>query len=105
MLRAIDKPVPKNGAYPGGTGAWLLTYRDALVPVKLSEVERGDVLFRPFRYAGPKDQGHWSVALGGADDLLLQSYLAGGCDRKWTARQSHDGGYYIYRIPREAIWN
>lgn len=106
MLRATGRPVPKNGDYPGGTKSWQLNYR--MVPFRLDELRRGDILFRPFQYAGSLDQGHWSVALGGADDKVLQSFanhvatIWPGVNATYTARESHDGGYYVYRIPREA---
>lgn len=111
MLRRIGKNPPKNGGiYDGGTRAYMLGYRDVMVPFKLDECRRGDVAFRDFQTGGYSDQGHIGVCLGGADDPILQSFSNGypgvepGLNKDWTAKQSHDGWYYTYRIPREAIW-
>ena len=90
MRRSIGKTVPKNGMYDGGTGAWWLNFTH--VHFDLGKLEKGDVLFR--RYRDTKDQGHFAVAMGGANDKILQSYPDGGCDTRWTARESHSGGYY-----------
>ena len=111
MLRAIGKPVPKNGIYPGGTRAFKLAYGAKMVPFKLSEFRRGDVAFVDFQERGPDFEGHIGVSLDdGPDAAFLQSfarncrYLEPGLNADYTLRQSHDGGFYTHRLPREAIW-
>jgi hypothetical protein len=102
MLRKLGKPVPKNAPYDGGTGAYRLVYGSKMRLFALSEVERGDLLFRPYRSV--QDQGHGAVALGGPDEKVLQSFATSfgttypGCNTTYTARQSHDGGYYRYLL-------
>lgn len=110
MLRAIGKPVPKNSIYPGGTRAFRLAYQNVMVPFKLGEFRRGDVAFIDYQARGVNFEGHIGVALGGPDAKFLQSFawncrdLEPGLNAQWTLRQSHDGGYYTHRIPREKIW-
>lgn len=110
MMRHIGKPVPKNGPYPGGTRSFQINYGSKMVPFKISEFRRGDVAFVDFQERGPNFEGHIGVCLGGPDDPFLQSFawncrdLEPGLNADWTLRQSHDGGYYTHRLPREAIW-
>jgi len=56
-------------------------------------------------YDDVADQGHISIALGGVDDKVLQSFARNGVwpgvNTDYTARQSHNGGYYKYIIKRE----
>ncbi len=104
--RACGLPYLRNGIYPGGTGAW---GRLPSVPFDLAKLRRGDVLFRPYR--NTTDQGHWAVATGGADDPVIQSFATSrgtvfpGVTKRYTARESHDGGYYTRIIRREVAWS
>ncbi len=57
-------------------------------------------------------EGHIGFCLGnGPNAKYLQSHLATSCvtgepglNNDFTIAQSHDGGYYTHRIPREANW-
>lgn len=111
MLRHLGKPVPKNGVYPGGTRAYKLAYQHAMIKFELHEMRRGDCAFVDYQERGDQFEGHIGVSLGdGPDAPFLQSfarncqYLEPGLTADWTIRQSHDGGFYTHRIPREAIW-
>lgn len=107
-LRAAGLPIPKNrGAgwnYDGGTQAFWLAYRDVMVPFRLSEMRDGDVAYR--RFVDGVDEGH---IMADDEGRALQSFAQDnlgnpGPDRRYTVAESHDGGYYQYRIPREKFW-
>ena len=107
MLRKLGKPVPKNPPYNGGTGAYFKVYGSKMVPFRLGDLRRGDLLFR--RYRSVQDQGHGAVALGpGPDAKVLQSFATSfgnthpGCNSRYTARESHGNGFYEYRLPAKA---
>lgn len=108
MQRRCGLPIPKNrGAgwnYDGGTQAYWLKYRSVMVPFKLSEMRDGDVAYR--RFVDGVDEGHIMGSDGGK---ALQSFARDnlgnpGPDRSFSVAESHDGGYYQYRIPRERFW-
>lgn len=103
--RVVGVNPPRNGGiYNGGTRAYKLGYGAKMVPFKLSEFRRGDIAFVDFQTSWAP-QGHIGIALGGPDDKFLQSFRGAGEDglnKTFTLRQSHDGGYYTSRLPREA---
>ena len=115
QLRHLGKLVPKNSFgnenYDGGTRSFRLRYAGQMKPFKLSECRGGDVAFVDFQTSWAPE-GHIGFCLGdGPDARFLQSHLASPCtdgepglNADWTIAQSHDGGYYTHRIPREAIW-
>lgn len=104
--RAVGVNPPRNGGiYNGGTRAYKLGYGSKMVPFKLDEFRRGDIAFVDFETYPRAPQGHIGVALGGPDDPFLQSFPfpgnLNGLNKYYTLRQSHDGGYYTSRLPRE----
>ena len=115
QLRRLGKPVPKNRFgnenYDGGTRSFRLHYGRQMKPFKLSECREGDVAFVDFQTSWAPE-GHIGFCLGnGPDAKFLQSHLASSCvtgepglNNDFTIAQSHDGGYYTHRIPREALW-
>lgn len=111
QLRHLGKPVPKNHIWPGGTRSFKLRYGSVMRPMRLSELQEGDVPFVDFetRWA---PEGHIAFCLGdGPNARLLQSFakscstLEPGLNDDFTVAQSHDGGYYTHYIPREKIWD
>lgn len=105
MLREIGLPIPLNPPYNGGTAAYGLNYK--LHQFSLTEVRRGDAVFRPF--TDTSDQGHIAIALGGGDDPVLQSFAdaesnSPGVNDSYTVRDSHCGSYYQFIIKREDLW-
>jgi len=111
QLRHLGKPVPKNHIWPGGTRSFQLRYGKVMRPMRLSELQEGDVPFVDFetRWA---PEGHIAFCLGdGPNARVLQSFatscstLEPGLNADFTVAQSHDGGYYTHYIPREKIWD
>ena len=108
MMRRTGLPIPKNrGAgwnYDGGTQAFWLAYKDVMVPFTLSEMRDGDAAFRRFRDG--VDEGHIMVDDEGMalQSIALDNLGNPGPNRRYTVAESHDGGYYEYRIPREELW-
>lgn len=111
QLRHLGKPVPKNHSWPGGTRSFKLRYGKVMRPMRLSELQEGDVPFVDFetRWA---PEGHIAFCLGdGPNARVLQSFatscstLEPGLNADFTVAQSHDGGYYTHYIPREKIWD
>jgi len=116
MLREVRATIPQNPPWNGGTEAYGLHFglghdslEKRLHPFSLSEVRRGDAVFRP--YDSVVDQGHVAIALGGADDRVLQSFANSpevttpGVNCDFTLRESHDGWYYTFIIRREDLWD
>lgn len=108
MLREVGGCVPQNPPYSGGTEAYGLAFKEKLSEFSLLDVRRGDCVFRPYLNVG--DQGHIAVALGGADDPVLQSFAwnthssTPGVNSDFTLRESHSGWYYTFIIKREDLW-
>lgn len=109
-MRKVGRPVPKNHIWPGGTRSFWLNYRGVMVPFRLSECRRGDVAFWDYMTYGPKDEGHIGICGGaGAQAKFIQSFAdtamgTPGFNRIYTLQQSHAGGAYRYRIPREKLF-
>jgi hypothetical protein len=111
QLRHVGKPVPKNHIWPGGTRSFKLRYGSVVRPMRLSELQEGDVPFVDFETPWARE-GHIAFCLGnGPNARLLQSFarscstLEPGLNADFTVAQSHDGGYYTHYIPREKIWD
>jgi hypothetical protein len=106
MLREIGLQVPENPPFNGGTYAYGINY--TLIPFSLCEIRRGDAVFR--LYQDTIDQGHIGIALGGANDPLLQCFAfdtessVPGVNISYTVKESHCGYYYQYIIKREELW-
>ena len=109
MLRKVGLTPPLNPPFNGGTDAYGKVYYDKLIEFDILKVRRGDAVFRP--YLDIRDQGHIGIALGDADDKLLQCFAWNECSTEpgvncnYTVRESHNNGYYQFIIPREYLWS
>ena len=111
--RKLRLPVTKNDAasiYHGGTKSISDHFAGHMRDFRLADFRRGDLAFVPFQLRGKDFEGHVGIALGGPDGAFLQSfarscrYLEPGLNRNYTLKESHDGGFYTKRIPREIAW-
>ena len=101
MLRSVGKGerIPERAGWVGDTSAWGTWFeeRGLLRPIATEELERGDLLFRPW---SPEDQGHVAICLG--DGLVIHSYSERGVVvEPWV---SLGADYYAWRVPAAEIW-
>ena len=108
MLRKLELEVPKNLHWDGGTQAYGIKFEQKMVPFSMSDVRRGDAVFRP--YLDTSDQGHIAIALGGESDPVLQSFAWNvdatipSVNVNYTLKESHSDGYYKFIIKGEDLW-
>lgn len=111
--RRLDLPITKHDTMPiynGGMASLHDYFHSVAQNFQLGEFERGDIAYVPFGLRGANFEGHVGVATGGPDDPFWQSfaytcrYLEPGLNKRWTLRESHDGGFYTLRVPRRFAW-